>query len=195
MPIDRAVVSMDFIHHANAMRGQYEAFFADGGAHGEPHRVWDYFYVPDAYAYLRASSERALGEQVVRGFVDSLQRHVREKYGLNTVTWPYISLYLNGMGQGIHNDACNGTYGYVFSLTRWDRRKFQGGETLVGRLGEFDAIEPRVPRSVASYFDIYPPHFGQLLLFDDRFPHSVPTVMGTMDPLEARVVLHGHIQA
>ena len=32
---------------------------------------------------------------------------------------------------------------------------------------------------------------GQLLVFDGRLPHGVRPVDGVMDPLEARIVLHG----
>jgi Rps23 Pro-64 3,4-dihydroxylase Tpa1-like proline 4-hydroxylase len=35
------------------------------------------------------------------------------------------------------------------------------------------------------------PHFGQLTVFDPRFPHGVRPVHGTKDPQRSRLVLHG----
>jgi hypothetical protein len=32
-------------------------------------------------------------------------------------------------------------------------------------------------------------------VFDDRIIHGVQTIQGTMDPLQGRVVLHGHLRA
>ena len=31
---------------------------------------------------------------------------------------------------------------------------------------------------------LFPPNFGQLLLFDDRCPHSVVTVQGASNPMD-----------
>ena len=191
--LERALVLQDFRHHAEAMRQRYDTFFADGGQHGQQHQILDYFFVRDTYAYLRTSADRILGQDLVGAFVEALRQHAEQRWGFRTVTWPYLSIYLNGMGQKSHNDACNGIYAYVLSLTHWDRRKFSGGETMVGRMGVFDALEPRVPRAMTNYFEAFPLHFGQTLLFDDRLPHCVPTVLGATDPLEARVALTGHI--
>jgi hypothetical protein len=40
---------------------------------------------------------------------------------------------------------------------------------------------------------VIPPLYDQLALFDDRLPHMVPVVQGTMNPLEGRVCLTGHL--
>jgi hypothetical protein len=42
-------------------------------------------------------------------------------------------------------------------------------------------------------FDLVPPQFNRLTLFDDRIPHAVQRLDGSMDPVEGRFVLHGHI--
>ena len=39
----------------------------------------------------------------------------------------------------------------------------------------------------------FEPRFNRLVLFDDRVPHAVQRVEGSMDPVEGRFVLHGHI--
>jgi hypothetical protein len=51
---------------------------------------------------------------------------------MGDVSWPYLSLYVSGCRQGLHNDARNGCFAFVYSLTR-DQRRTVGGETLVFR--------------------------------------------------------------
>jgi Rps23 Pro-64 3,4-dihydroxylase Tpa1-like proline 4-hydroxylase len=104
-----------------------------------------------------------------------------------------MSLHLNGMRHEVHNDSSNGTYGYAFSLTR-DVASFTGGETCVARPRVFDELEPRRNVVWHGYFEVIPPRFNQLVLFDDRLPHMVPVVQGTMDPASGRVCLTGHLR-
>jgi hypothetical protein len=49
------------------------------------------------------------------------------------------------------------------------------------------------PAAGTGLYDLVPPQFNRLILFDDRIPHAVQRVDGPMDPLEGRIVLHGHI--
>ena len=37
------------------------------------------------------------------------------------------------------------------------------------------------------------PRFNRLLLVDDRLPHAVERLESSMDPVEGRFVLHGHV--
>ena len=41
------------------------------------------------------------------------------------------SCYINGCRQGLHADAPHGPFAFVLSLTRWEERRFSGGETLL----------------------------------------------------------------
>jgi hypothetical protein len=110
------------------------------------------------------------------------------------VTWPYLSLYVAGCQQGLHNDAKNGRFGYVYSLTRWDERNFLGGETLIFKEQDYvgSAFITRAHAGTGIY-DLGEARFNRLLLFDDRMLHAVPRLEGTMVPQEGRLVLHGHI--
>jgi hypothetical protein len=108
------------------------------------------------------------------------------------VTWPYLSLYVNGCRQNQHNDSLNGRFGFVFSLTK-DERKTTGGETLLWReIDYFGSLFHR-PHAGEAFYEAISPNFNRLLVFDDRLPHAVQGVEGVMDPLEGRFVLHGHI--
>jgi hypothetical protein len=96
----------------------------------------------------------------------------------------------------LHNDSRNGSIGYVFSLTKWDARKFSGGETQLFHEQDYWGTRRFTSTgATSSFYDLVPARFNQLLLFDDRVPHSVPTVRGVVDPCDGRIVMHGHITA
>jgi hypothetical protein len=178
---------------AAAMRAAAEAHFQDPYRHKpESHHVWNYWYVPGIYTYLRAVPERVLGRDLVVAFHDRLRRWAVERLGLGSVTWPMLSLYVDGCGQGIHNDSTNGRFGYVFSLTRNDRNS-RGGETIVWKEGDPFRANLNRANAGAGLYDLVPPVFNRLVLFDDRMPHGVQRIEGSMDPLDGRLVLHGHI--
>jgi hypothetical protein len=111
---------------------------------------------------------------------------------MGSVTWPYLSLYVSGCRQGLHNDATNGRFAFVYSLTR-DQRRTIGGETLVFREG--DPFRSKLTDASAGrgFYDIVESKFNRLVVFDDRLPHAVERVEGSMDPVEGRFVLHGHL--
>jgi hypothetical protein len=87
----------------------------------------------------------------------------------------------------------NGRFGFVYSLTRNERRTI-GGETLVMR--ENDPFRTHLTAAMAGrgLYDVIEPRFNRLLIFDDRLPHAVERIDGSMDPVEGRFVLHGHVR-
>jgi hypothetical protein len=46
-------------------------------------------------------------------------------------------------------------------------------------------------RELSSFVERVAPKFNRLVVFDPRLPHGVTPVKGTMDPREARLVVHG----
>jgi hypothetical protein len=197
LPPDAPWHALDaFSDRAEAMRADIDAHLGDPYGHAERHQVWDYWYVPDSYTYLRTRPERVLAETLVRAFVQRLRQFALARLGLSTVTHPYLSLYVNGCSQTQHNDAHNGAVAYVFSLTRWTERSFTGGETLIYRQQDYWR-DGGFRRSGASttFYELVPAVFNRLVLFDDRMVHAVPEVHGSMDPRQGRIVLHGHLKA
>jgi hypothetical protein len=158
--------------------------------------VWNYWYVPDSYTYLRTNPGKVIPEPLIAQFMERLNSWGRATLGLSTPYNPWLSLYVDGCGQTIHNDSLNGQMGYVFSITRWEGRTFQGGETLLFRPENYWETE-RIKTSGAgtSFYEKVPSRFNQLLVFDDRVIHGVQPIYGTMDPLAGRVVMHGHLEA
>ncbi len=185
----------DFLPRADAMamRRQIDGHFAEPQQHTpDRHQIWNYWHVPGLYTYLRTRPEKVIERALVARFVHALTVWAQYMLGLGHVTWPYLSLYVDGCEQKLHNDSVNGRFGFVYSLT-WDERKTFGGETIV--LKEGDLFRDNMGRAAAGsgLLDLIEPKFNRLTLFDDRMPHGVQRVEGSMNPVEGRFVLHGHI--
>ncbi|MFL6721589.1 MAG: hypothetical protein ACJ8FT_07275 [Sphingomonas sp.] len=191
---ERFLVVDDFLPHDDSlsMRGDIDAHFGNPGNHDPSHQVWNYWHVPGSYTYLRTTPEKVIAREKVEAFMEALQTWAAWNLGLGGVTWPYLSLYVPGCLQGLHNDSVNGRLGYVYSLTRNERQTI-GGETVL--VHDRDLFRSSLDRPAAGtgLFDLVEPRFNRLTLFDDRIPHAVQRVDGTMDPVEGRLVLHGHI--
>jgi hypothetical protein len=191
----RYAVTPNFFDEAPALRTSFDAFVTNPDSQNvRKHGKWNYWYVPELYAYLRADPKAVLCVAEFERFAERLADWAFDKYGLTRVTGPSLSMYVSGCEQQPHNDAANGDFGYVYSLTRWGERRFAGGETLLFA----DNVSSVRGRSGAgaNFFDKIPPVFNQLLIFDDRLLHGVARVSGgAMDPLDSRVVLHGHLRA
>lgn len=175
------------------MRRDIDEHFANPHLHrAETHQVWNYWFVPELYTYLRASPDKVIGQNRTAEFHNALRRWSIATLGMANVTLPYLSLYVGGCRQGWHNDSINGRFGFVYSLTR-DQRRTIGGETLLRR--EADSFRANLTTGQAGrgFYEIVEPRFNRLLLFDDRLPHAVERIDGSMDPAEGRFVLHGHV--
>jgi len=192
---DRLIIVDDFLplELAEAMRQGIDDHFANPAVHApDTHQIWNYWFVPELYAYLRTQPEKVIAHASVDAFVEQLRAWSIQTLGLARISWPFLSCYVAGCRQGLHNDSANGRFGYVYSLTR-DERKTIGGETIVHHEGDlFRSLSAR-PGAGRSFFDAVAPRFNRLVVFDDRMPHAVERLEGSMDPLQGRFVLHGHI--
>jgi hypothetical protein len=178
---------------AVAMRRQINGHFAEPHRHTpDRHQVWNYWHVPGLYTYLRTRPEKVIERALVARFVQALTVWSEYMLGLGHVTWPYLSLYVDGCEQKLHNDSTNGRFGFVYSLT-WDERKTTGGETIVLKEGDLFRNNMGNASAGSGLLDLIEPKFNRLTLFDDRMPHGVQRIEGSMNPVEGRFVLHGHI--
>jgi hypothetical protein len=179
---------------AMAMRRDIETHFARPDTHArDTHQVWNYWFIPELYTYLRTDADRVIGHENASGFHTALRQWSTANLGLAGVTSAYLSLYVDGCRQGWHNDSLNGRFAFVYSLTRNERRTI-GGETLVQREG--DPFRSHLAKANAGrgFYEAIEPRFNRLVVFDDRLPHAVERVEGSMDPVEGRFVLHGHLR-
>jgi hypothetical protein len=181
------------LEEALEMRRQLDAHFAEPHKHtADRHQIWNYWHVPGLYTYMRTQPEKIIERALVDRFMRGLTIWSEYMLGLGHVTRPYLSLYVDGCEQRLHNDSVNGRFGFVYSLTR-NERLTTGGETIV--LKEGDLFRDNMGRASAGsgLLDLIEPRFNRLTLFDDRMPHGVQRVEGSMNPAEGRFVLHGHI--
>jgi len=175
------------------MRRGIDEHFANPQLHrAETHQVWNYWFVPELYTYLRANPEKVIGAEWAAAFHNALRRWSIATLGMANVSWPFLSLYVPGCRQGWHNDSRNGRFGFVYSLTR-DMRRTLGGETLVRREADPFRANLTQPQAGRGFYETIEPRFNRLLIFDDRLPHAVERLEGAMDPVEGRFVLHGHV--
>ena len=123
------LVADRFFDGADALRSAYDAHFAEPDKNTDRHIVWNYWHVPGLYTYLKTNPSKVLPEPLVTRFMQRLNAWAMATLGLSTRSHPWLSLYVNGCGQDLHNDSLNGQMGFVFSLTRWEGRNFHGGET------------------------------------------------------------------
>lgn len=179
---------------ARAMRADIDAHFSNTSAHQpQTHQIWNYWHVPGLYTYLRTNADRIISVNQVDAFMQALRTFSREQLGMADVTRPYLSMYVSGCRQGLHNDSRNGRFAFVYSLTK-DRRLTTGGETIVFKEGDLYREHVGAAAAGPSFFTAIEPRFNRLVIFDDRMPHAVERVEGSMDPLEGRFVFHGHIK-
>src|SRR5476649_2001011 len=123
-------VARNFFAGATRMRSSFERHFETPYTQTpRTHNLWNYWHVPELYTYLRAQPESILNAGELDHFWRILSAWSAKTLGMGNVSRPQLSLYVNGCGQSLHNDAANGRWGYVFSLTRWNERSFRGGET------------------------------------------------------------------
>lgn len=188
--IRRQHVVRDFFGEAEAMREALDVRFRDAYTHSVN---WHYFCDARMYTYLRAAPQGVFPKAVFERFMQRLRLWCMENLGLMPVDLPYLNLMVNGCRLGFHSDFHNGAWGYVYSLTRWENRRFSGGETLLLRDGVPSYKKHHVHGE--GLYELIPAHFNQLLVFDDRIVHATPTIEGSMDPLDGRIALVGHIRA
>lgn len=188
--IKRKHVVSNFFAEAEAMRQMLDARFKEPYANGIS---WDYFCDPRLYTYLRTSPKAVFSQDLYERFIHALRQWCMENLGLAPTQAPTLHLMINGCRLALHSDYQNGTWGYVYSLTRWEGRRFSGGETLIFRDEPPSYKKHHVHGE--DLYDLIPAHFNQLLVFDDRIVHGTPTIEGSMDPLDGRIALVGHIRA
>ena len=188
------VIVDDFAPEARALRGVFDARFAEPRAARRDRFVWDWWHVPGQYTALRTPAWEYFPRALYERFHRRLVAWGRQTLGCHDISPPWLSCYVDGCRQELHGDLPHGPWAFVYSLTPWRGRAFAGGETLLLRDEVLDfwhdfvstraVEEPELVRAIE-------PRFGRLVAFDPRIPHGVRTVTGTRDPREGRLVIHG----
>jgi hypothetical protein len=183
----------EFFDDADLLRRAYDAHFDDRISLRADRFVWDYWYVPEFFTYLRALPQSIFPESVLEAFLARLLSFGRKELGCRRVLLPTVNCHIDGCWHNFHTDADKGPWAYVYSLTHWETRRFAGGQTVVlnpaildyWRTSESGGNEP------LPLFNVIEPEYNQLCVFDARLPHSVNRVGDTHDPQQGRVTMAG----
>lgn len=190
----RTIIVDEFSRAAEGLRAHVDARFADPRRADEGRFVWDLWHVPGQYTSLRTPAWRYFPDAIYDRFHQQLVWWGRRVLGCHDVSPPWMSNYVNGCEQRLHGDLPHGHWAFVFSLTRWSKRTFKGGETLLLRddvldfWGGFASVRHQEEDELV---EAIAPKFNRLTVFDPRLPHGVRRVDGSMDPREGRLVIHG----
>lgn len=190
----RPLVTADFFDRAAGMRAEFDARVAPERAAPPQRFVWDYWHVPSQYSYFRTFARRFFSPGLYRNFGAGLRQWGEIFLGTGSYTEPWLSYYIDGCVQELHTDVAQGPWAFVFSLTRWDDRRFTGGETVLAAQNTLDYwrnFDPERPLERGQLLATLAPRFNQLLVFDGRVPHGVARVDGTRDPVHSRIAIHG----
>jgi hypothetical protein len=189
--IRRYEIVQDFFPEARTLRDRFEAHFSTPYLDTDAHAIWNFWHVPEQYTFLRTWPDRFLPAELIERFTQHLSAWTLEHLGIVGLTRPEMHLYVEGCAQELHTDYHRGFWGYVFSLTPWDERCFNGGETVLFRDGAPNHKRHQIHGTELA--EVIPARFNQLLVFNDSIVHGVRRLNGTVSPRRGRVVLTGHI--
>ena len=183
-----------FYPEALSLRSHFDTRFEDPRQTNSNRFVWDYWYVPDQYCLHRTPAYHFFPRAQYASFHKALVQWGRENLGCYDVSPPWLSYYIDGSEQHLHSDVPHGPWAFVFSLTSWNTRQFEGGETLLLKpetLSYWEHVSEQSNRERSSFVERVPANFNRLTVFDPRFPHGVTRVSGVRDPRHGRIVIHG----
>jgi hypothetical protein len=183
-----------FFEDAKLMRQEFEDRFSDPRSTRPDRFCWDYWHIPDQYTALRTPAYHFFDPKVYDAFHQRLVWWGRQNLGCHDVSPPWMSCYIDGCKQNLHGDLPHGPWAFVFSLTPWTKRKFEGGETLLLRediLSYWQSYASQRGLEKNDVFTEIPALFNRLTVFDPRIPHGVKEVRGPHDVRDGRLVIHG----
>ncbi len=176
------------------MRQHFETRFKDPRSTRADRFIWDYWHVPGQYTALRTPAYHFFPKKLYDSFHQQLVWWGRRNLGCHDISPPWMSCYIEGCKQQLHGDLPHGPWAFVFSLTPWQKRLFQGGETLLIKepiLSYWQSLAGQKGLEHGDIFDEVEPLFNRLTVFDPRIPHGVKEVRGVHDVLQGRLVIHG----
>eukprot|EP00238_Polyblepharides_amylifera_P009191 CAMPEP_0196590912 /NCGR_PEP_ID=MMETSP1081-20130531/67937_1 /TAXON_ID=36882 /ORGANISM="Pyramimonas amylifera, Strain CCMP720" /LENGTH=394 /DNA_ID=CAMNT_0041914137 /DNA_START=56 /DNA_END=1240 /DNA_ORIENTATION=+ len=188
------ILNKNFLKCAEELKDMFDSRFSDPRETHPERFLWDYWHVPKQYSLVRTPAQLYFPEELYQEMEDSLLEYAQEVLGCRACTQIWLSYYTDGHFQALHTDAPHGPWAFVLSLTDWENRRFEGGETMIMQPGILDywkTFDPTKGLEAGNLFSTVPPDFNQLAVFDPRLPHQVARIQGTQDPRYGRLVLHG----
>lgn len=127
---------------------------------------------------------------------DMITEFGQRQLGMNAVTPPWMSCYVDGHEQRLHTDSTHGPWAFVLSLTPDDcvtALEDGGGDTLIMNPSVLDYWRgyDGFAREEGDLFQSVRPQMGRIIAFDPRLPHGVRQVRGPRHMSRGRLVIHG----
>lgn len=188
-----SLVLDSFTKHGSKLREHYVSRVGNPKETNSDRFVWDYWHVPDQYTLVRTPAYHFFPDALYMAFHKELVHWGRKTLGCWDISPPWLSYYIQGCRQELHSDVPHGPWAFVYSLSP-SKIRFSGGETLLLKpevLSYWKNFGHSPDRERSSFVERIAAKQNRLVVFDPRIPHGVTEVGGTMDPLEARVVIHG----
>ncbi|MEN9722896.1 MAG: hypothetical protein RJB38_882 [Pseudomonadota bacterium] len=191
---DRCFTVDGFFRDAKRLRRYFDDVFEDPRG-ADPRRFcWDYWQVPGQYRLLRTPAYHFFPKPLYERLHRELVLWGRRNLGCHDISPPWMSCYVDGCEQLFHADLPHGPWSFVFSLTPWAERAFQGGETVLLReevLDFWKAADLGGGMEEREVIESIAPEMNRLVVFDPRIPHGVRRVSGPNDVRQGRLVIHG----
>lgn len=196
----RFLIEDGFYDGATALRSAYEKSVSDRSSPFDPARfVWEYWHVPGQFSQHRVPARQFFDRTLIEDFERRLLSWTGRELGLSALgSSPWLSFLVDGDFQAIHRDTPNGQFAFSFGLSKPARPRFRGGETMLARPELLDYWRHpsfRANEAHTPLFDVVPPRFNRLVMFDSRIPHAVQPVEGPRVPIEGRVAIQGWVRA
>ena len=187
------LITDQFFSNASQLRNHFEQAFKDPRVAHPQRFVWDYWHVPEQYRLIRTPAYTYFPKKNYQDFHSQLVQWGRENLGCHDISPPWLSYYVEGCRQDLHADVPHGPWAFVYSLSP-KQLKFRGGETLILKdqlLNYWTQFSSQRDQEKNSFMERVSPKFNRLVVFDPRVPHGVSEVEGVIDPMDARLVIHG----
>jgi hypothetical protein len=185
-----------FFADAALLRKELDRILGDKGAPDDPRRfVWEYWHVPGQFSQQRAPARSVFSRSLLDRFEKRLLDWSARNLGLSAFGGPpWVSCLVDGQFQALHRDSPNGLFAFTFGLSKPDRPRFRGGQTMLARpelLEYWRRGGDREDTADTPLFDEVEPRFNRLLVFDARVPHGVRAIEGPRLAREGRVAIQG----
>ena len=187
-------VAPEFYPQSEELRGHFDQQFENPREAHEGRFVWDYWHIDDQYTLVRTPAYHFFPEELYEQFENHLIEWGKTHLGCASISPPWLSYYVEGCKQEMHADNPHGPWAFVYSLTDWENRFFEGGETFILKPELLNYWSLNFNEHGFEYRDLVTEiesHFNQLLVFDPRFPHGVREVRGERAPQRGRLAIHG----
>jgi hypothetical protein len=185
--VSGALVVNDFLDKAQEMRLLLDRRFAAA----DSVQIWTYRFAPGSFSFLQMDPAALLPGDLLLAFAERLRAWSNATLGLSEVSVPVATAFIDGCNCVPLVRMNEAKFQYVFSLTRWSKREFSGGETILAK--------PSLPPQNGFFGGInvdrlFGLDLNQLLIFEAHLAQGTRELRGARTPAQGSILLEGYIQ-